>query len=30
LMAGSPSPVTDEQLRELGLARLDPGRGRKE
>jgi aspartyl-tRNA synthetase len=30
LMAGSPSPVTDEQLRELGLARLETDRGKKE
>jgi aspartyl-tRNA synthetase len=30
LMAGSPSPVTDEQLRELGLARVEADRGKKE
>jgi aspartyl-tRNA synthetase len=30
LMAGSPSPVTDEQLRELGLARAETDRGKKE
>ena len=30
LMAGSPSPVTEEQLRELGLVRIKPGQEKKE